>query len=286
MLFNEIFAKYLLEQKILPKETVEPSLTKADKGGIPVYRELVESGAEEDVVYRVLADFLQLPYRDFPLTDVNVRLVTRFPREKLIEYQVVPYEVREKEITFGISNPFRIEELKEFEVASGKKITVFLVAPSKMEELVRYIDNKIRLESVSSDLSELETQTRGESEDTEEAVSIDAPVIVLCDAILKDAVSRGASDIHIEPFEEDVIVRYRIDGELSVVNQIPPTLYPSVLARYKIIAEMNIAERRVPQDGKISLQINDTKYDFRVSTIPTINGEKLVIRIYNLRLST
>ena len=285
MLFNEIFARHLIEKGILPKEKVETALMRADKANFPVYSELVRDGADEDVIYRTLAGFLGIPFRNFPLTEVSMKLVSKFPKEKLIEYQVVPHEEREHEISFAVSNPFRMEELKEFEVSLGKKATCFLVSPSKMDELIRYIDNKIQQESVLKDFGQDEAR-RQEEEADEENVSIDAPVIVLCDAILKDAVSREASDIHIEPFADEVIIRYRIDGELTVVNQIPPHLYPSVLARYKIIAEMNIAERRVPQDGKISMQINEEKYDFRVSTIPTIHGEKLVIRIYNISLST
>ena len=109
----------------------------------------------------------------------------------------------------------------------------------------------------------------------------DAPVIKFCDTLLVNAVNRGASDIHIEPFAQTVIVRLRIDGRLKVFDEIPLENYSAILARYKIMAEMNIAERRIPQDGKISMKIEDNDFDFRVSTIPTIHGEKIVIRIYS-----
>lgn len=109
----------------------------------------------------------------------------------------------------------------------------------------------------------------------------DIPVIKFCDSLLKDAISMGASDIHIEPFAKSIFIRFRIDGKLKKINEISPQIYPAILARYKIMSELNIAERRIPQDGKISLEIDQNQYDFRLSTIPTIYGEKIVIRIYN-----
>ena len=120
--------------------------------------------------------------------------------------------------------------------------------------------------------------TKSENEDIKIQ---DAPVIKFCDTLLVNAVNRGASDIHIEPFAQTVIVRLRIDGRLKVFDEIPLENYSAILARYKIMAEMNIAERRIPQDGKISMKIEDNDFDFRVSTIPTIHGEKIVIRIYS-----
>ena len=108
----------------------------------------------------------------------------------------------------------------------------------------------------------------------EELRIVDAPAVQLADSILKEAVVSQASDIHIEPFEEEVRIRFRIDGILVLNNTISKTVYQSVLARYKIIGNMNIAERRIPQDGKIRQEINGVDVDFRVSTIPTIHGEK------------
>ena len=109
----------------------------------------------------------------------------------------------------------------------------------------------------------------------------DASAIKYCDSLLLDAVTRGASDIHIEPFAKTVIVRFRIDGKLKKMGELLPDNYPAILARYKIMSEMNIAERRIPQDGKICFEFDNNNYDFRVSTIPTIHGEKIVIRIYS-----
>ncbi len=107
----------------------------------------------------------------------------------------------------------------------------------------------------------------------------------LCDRLIRDAVKIGASDIHLEPFEAFVRVRLRIDGRLKVTEELSIALYPEIISRIKIMAEMNIAERRLPQDGKISMKLEGNSYDFRVSTAPTVYGEKAVIRIYNRALA-
>ena len=131
------------------------------------------------------------------------------------------------------------------------------------------IKNKIL---IKNDLVQEKSQDKNVAEDS---------AVQFCDSLLIDAIARGASDIHIEPFAKTVIVRFRIDGKLRKIDKISPQVYPAILARYKIMSEMNIAERRIPQDGKISFKIDENDYDFRVSTVPTIHGEKIVIRIYS-----
>lgn len=286
MIFNNLFAKYLVEKSVISNEQITPVLKICDDISSPLYTELIRNKVlDADIVYTHLGEYLDLDFRGFQLTEVNFELLAKFPREKIIEFKVVPYEETIDTITFAVSNPFRIEELGEFKFITNKKIQYFLVTPDTMDALIRYIDNKIQQNTVLSDFSSKELDITDATDD-EGNISIDAPIIKLCDSILKDAISRGASDIHIEPFIEEITVRYRIDGRLSVIDRVPTHLYQSILARFKIMSDLNIAERRIPQDGKINMTINDMQYDFRVSTIPTINGEKLVIRIYNITLSS
>lgn len=286
MIFNTFFKDYLNTKKILDEATLNELTTKADDKGIPLFIELTNSKLiEEEVVFKLLADFLNIPYHTFLLTEVNFDLVNKFEREKLIEYQTMPYSESEQEVIFAISNPFRIEDIQEFKANVNKTINVFLLAPSKINQLISYVDNKIQQNSVLNEYSAPNKDISDAKGSEVDGVAIDAPIIKLCDSILKDAVSRGASDIHIEPFEEHILLRFRIDGKLIIVDKIAITLFQSLIARFKIMAGMNIAERRVPQDGKINLSIENKEYDFRVSTMPTINGEKLVIRIYNINLS-
>lgn len=286
MIFNNLFAKYLIDNNVIDKNQINPILKICEDISSPLYIELSKNNVlDEETIYLNLANYLNLDYHGFQLTEVNFELVSKFPREKIIEFKAVPYEEKDDAIVFAIANPFRIEELGEFKLYTSKKIEYFIVTNERMDQLIRYIDNKIQQNTVLSDFSSSDLDITDATDD-DGNISIDAPIIKLCDSILKDAISRGASDIHIEPFTNEITIRYRIDGHLVVIDRVATHLYQSILARYKIMSEMNIAERRIPQDGKINMTIENMQYDFRVSTIPTINGEKIVIRIYNITLSS
>lgn len=285
MLFNELFSRYLInnEKKIKP-EIINELTNKASQNGRTLYEEIIRNKTlTEEAIYIDLANFLNIKYTTCQLTELNLDLINKFKREKLIEYECIPFKETDKKIEFLISNPFRIEEIKELQYYVAKKYTYSLIVPSQMQNILDYIDNKIQQNQVLNDFT---TNKADITEQTTKDVTIDAPVIKLCDSLLKEAVSRGASDIHIEPFNEDVRIRYRIDGKLNTIDTIPTNMYPAVLARFKIMSDLNIAERRVPQDGKINMEIGDLKYDFRVSTLPTLYGEKIVIRIYNISYSS
>lgn len=286
MIFNYKFANYLFKKGVLDAQSIKVNLKSADSCGVPIYEEILKNKiADEEVIYRALADFFELPYHDFILTEVDFELIKRFDREKMIENRCVPYMEDEESITFCVSNPFKIEDVQEFKLYTGKKLVFSITSPSQLDRVISYVDNKIQQDTVLDEYSDASTDIT-ERPESKEDVAIDAPIIKLCDSILKDAVSRGASDIHIEPFDDEVVLRFRIDGRLLVIDRLAKHLYPSLLARYKIMSGMNIAERRVPQDGKINQSIDNVPYDFRVSTIPTINGEKIVIRIYNVTFAS
>lgn len=286
-MFNLSFKEYLIENSGVEASRIEEAYQNCLKNNSLIQDELVRMKhfGEKDV-YQYLAHYLDIPYRFVQLTEINLDLVKQFSLEKMIEYKALPIEEDDNTITFIISNPFRIEELKEFYNSTNKKIVYNLVEPTQMNLLVRYADNKLQQAAALSDFASTNNNINDTDNPIEGDILIDAPIIKLCDSILKDAVNRGASDIHIEPFENEIILRFRIDGRLVIIDKMTPTYYQSILARYKIMAEMNIAERRVPQDGAIKLDIGNSKYDFRVSTLPTLFGEKIVIRIYDVGLST
>lgn len=281
MIFNELFADYLLKKRALKEATLLEVKKQAEINATPLQNEILRKRlVSEEVLYRHLADFCLLEYRFMQISELDLALIRKFPLEKMIELKAIPTIETPTTITFLISNPFRIDEIEQLRYMNNKKLLFNLTPPTQMERLLEYITTKLQQTEVLNDYSSKEsdiTESDGSGD-----ISIDAPVIKLCDSILKEAVSRGASDIHIEPYEEKVVLRYRLDGRLKKMDDIPVHFYPAILARYKIMADMNIAERRIPQDGKINLSINNVNYDFRVSTLPTLHGEKIVIRIYNV----
>lgn len=278
MIFNKLFTKYLIDNSILKPEQIDKYCKIADQLNIPVYLKLVSDKIiEEDKAYQLLADYLGYEYRFYQLSEIDIDFVRQYPRDLLIEYQCIPYEIKDNVLTVICSNPFRVEEIKELLLYGGKTLNFVICIPTQTKKIIEFVSNKIQQHVVIKEYIHNDLVETVEDEDSK----IDAPIIKLCDSILIDAITRGASDIHIEPFAKSVFLRFRIDGKLQKIDELSNQLYSAVLARYKIMSELNIAERRIPQDGKISLVIDNKSYDFRVSTIPTIHGEKIVIRIYD-----
>ena len=276
MIFNRLFTNYLIEKQVIDEERAKEWLEKADTVGAPLYSELVRGEIlDEETAYRALADYLGLEYRFCQLSEINLEFLKNYPRDLLIEHQGVPFSLQGDVLTVLCSNPFRMEELRELIKFGGRRLNFLISPPTQMKRILDYANNKIQQDIVLTDYSKVDADIT----EANEAAPIDAPIIKLCDSILKDAINRGASDIHIEPFGKTVFLRFRLDGKLCKIEELAPHMFPALLARYKIMAELNIAERRVPQDGKISLEVGGVPYDFRVSTTPTIHGEKIVIRI-------
>lgn len=278
MILNRLFSAYLTREHYLTEEHAKAQCAKSDGAGTPMYLDLVrERVLEEETAYRALADFLGMEYRFCQLSQINLSFVKRFPQELLSEYGGIPLEQTEGCLTVLLSDPFRTEEFGEL-LAYGCSELRFVLGPlSQMKRILNYTNNRLQQDMVLTDCNDGE----GGTDEAQQEAPIDAPIIKLCDSIVKDAIHRGASDIHIEPFLQRVVLRFRIDGRLNRIEELSAHLYPALLARYKIMANLNIAEHRLPQDGKISMEVGGVPYDFRVSTMPAVHGEKLVLRIYN-----
>ncbi len=280
MIFNDLFYKYLSNNNIINENSLKEVYEEANLNNQPLYIEIVRKKVtNEENIYQALAKFLGLEYRFMQISELDLKIIKKFSLEKIVELKAIPIEETTNTFVVLMVNPFNQDDILQLKYLNNKKIEFVLTIPSQMEKLLEYTTTKIQQDDVINDYASKESDITEASKASD--VSIDAPVIKLCDSILREAVTRGASDIHIEPYEDKVLIRYRFDGDLKIINELQPHFFQAILARYKIMANMNIAERRVPQDGKINLSFNDSNYDFRVSTLPTIHGEKIVIRIYN-----
>ncbi len=246
----------------------------ATKGDVPEPR-LVEAAAEE----------FGLPVMDLAAFDDEV-----IPRdhlnEKLIQkHHALPLMQRGNRLFIAVSDPTNLVATDEFKFATGMPVEAVLVEPKKLDKA---IDDALNAASQlmedlgDDDLDGLDVESDPDADvsgDQNDAVD-DAPVVRFVNKVLMDAINRKASDIHLEPFEKDFRVRFRIDGVLHEVARPPNSLAPRILARVKVMSRMDIAERRVPQDGRIKLKLSRTRaIDFRVSSLPTLFGEKIVLRI-------
>lgn len=218
------------------------------------------------------------------INELNIpsHILNSIPQEFMRKYKVVPIKYEKGKLHVLMLNPLNQAVLNELRFYTKANSIVPYVAP--LSTIEKILDKQFpKLGDVLSQIEGTEVEIEKGEEDTpiEELIHAteEAPIVKLANGLIYEAVSMGASDIHVEPFEKKVIVRYRVDGVLRIYHQLPLNVKDSLVARYKIMANLDIAEKRKPQDGRIRIKIENRKIDLRVSTVPTVYGEKVVMRI-------
>ncbi|MGD1075329.1 MAG: type II secretion system ATPase GspE [Thermodesulfovibrionales bacterium] len=217
-----------------------------------------------------------LPKVPFVLNGIS----SRFIREHL----VVPLELKNDTLKVVMANPEDRSAIDALKVATSADITVCTADSKALDEYISkfYGQESQNINRLIEDIGERDVEfIRDEEEDVDHLKDLasEAPIIKLVNLLISRAVEGRASDIHIEPFEDELKVRYRIDGVLHEVESVPKKLQAAIVSRVKIMAKLNIAERRLPQDGRIRLKVGESEIDLRVSTIPVLHGESVVMRI-------
>ncbi|PZP59850.1 MAG: type IV-A pilus assembly ATPase PilB [Pseudoxanthomonas spadix] len=227
-----------------------------------------------------------IPLIDTSAFDASQNAIKLVSEELLQKHQVLPMFKRGNKLYVGVSDPTRMEGLDEIKFHTNLAVEPILVAEDQLrrtlEAWTNASDPLAGMGGDEEDFGSLDTATGDEdSSDTGiDAKGEDTPVVKFVNKMLVDAIRRGASDIHFEPYETDYRVRLRIDGILKTVARAPQKLNQRIAARLKVMSQLDIAEKRVPQDGRIKLNLSKTRQiDFRVSTLPTLFGEKVVLRI-------
>jgi len=243
--------------------------------------------ASEELVFELKSKNLNIPLKIIDVEDVSLSILETIPEESSRYYRMVPLKKRDDFLEIGMVFPEDIKAREALEFLARQnhfKYKIFLITLTNFNKILRKY-RTLRKE-VTGALEELETELKDEgvgATATKEAefkrMVEDAPISKVVAVILKHAVEGGASDVHIEPIKGKVRVRFRLDGVLHSSIFLPFKVLPSVVARIKILAVLKIDETRVPQDGRFSTKVKGRVVDFRVSTLPTVLGEKIVIRI-------
>jgi type IV pilus assembly protein PilB len=281
-------ARRLVQDGIVAEDTVLQAMqeNRTDSGGLVAW-----------LVSRQLADPRRIaiaasheygvPLLDLDATDMDIDAVKSVDRQLLSRHRVMPLVLRGKRLFLGMADPTNMEAIDEIKFQTGFRVDPVVVEQHKLEDRVakalEAVDTSLsNLADDDFDLESLEV-TGGDEELTEDLSrddAVDAPVVRFVNKVLLDAIKRGASDIHFEPYEKHYRVRTRLDGVLKQVSAPPVALAPKVTARLKVMSRLDIAERRLPQDGRIKMRLSKNRaIDFRVSTCPTLYGEKVVLRI-------
>lgn len=281
---------FLVEHGIIPSEKVA-SIKPLEKSKGSALLDFVLSVvgskvAEEEPLIKSMAEFFSLPYVDLRTFKVPSSVLELIPKESESFYNLVPFELNDSELKVAITDPTNLQALQALEFLAqktGKQIKLHLASLTSIDTV---IGRKGSLSStVNEALQDIATTEAGEvksgsrKKNEEPTVITDAPIIKIVDVILTNAIEGHASDIHIEPSEKDVRVRYRIDGILHTSLVLPRNVYAAIVSRVKILSNLKIDEQRIPQDGRFHVDMAGKSIDLRVSVLPLIYGEKIVMRI-------
>ncbi len=280
----------LIREGLISKEQLDKALQEQKQNGTRVGYNLVKLGFVQEIeLTKTLAKQYKMPAVDLSKFEVDPKIAKLIPGEMALKNLVLPLKRDGRTLTVAMADPTNmgvLEDLKFitrydiFPVIAGE-FTIRNVLEKIFESTEAQLGNLLK-SIENTDDSEVEVVDTKEEEMSAAALAAavdDAPVVKLLNGILTDAVKRGASDIHFECFEHELRVRYRIVGALMEIMKPPLKMKAALISRFKIMSSLNIAERRVPQDGRIKLKVGQKVIDFRVSTLPTIFGEKVVLRI-------
>lgn len=240
---------------------------------------LVEMGfVSDETLVKTVAKQISVEQINLKDTYIDSAVARLIPKEVAKKYTAIPVYKKDGVLYVAMADPRNMNALDDLRVITQLPVQAMIASAKDIEDAVELYFSLQISERAIEDLKRDWTE-EDEGEVTDDADIQNAPSVRLANSIITQAVNVRASDIHLEPFEDSVVVRFRIDGSLMENMTIPQNLYPAVLTRFKVISGINIAEKRIPQDGRIEMSINGKSYDFRVSTLPTVFGEKLVIRI-------
>ena len=285
---NYELLQFYLYKKLIKKTDIEDILAEVKKLKINLtdYMHAKEITTQQ-MELEALADYYCMPFVEIDMLDIDKDVFSLYSFDYMKKNSFLPISIdKDGTLIVAIGHPTDINAKSAVASGYAGHVEYILTAPVLID---RYVDSIAAVMSTTAALSELNSEenrkivsglksnVEGMAKTAEEVVN--NPSVRLVDSIIKEAIPYGASDIHIEPAEKKVRVRYRIDGDLQERAVFGIEAYPAICARLKIMAGLNIAERRVPQDGRINLMIGGREYDFRVSSLPTVYGEKFVIRI-------
>ena len=287
MNINRELLQFYVYKDVIREDQIEKILADCERLGVSVREYMLEKEyATEVKELFALGEYYCMPYVEIDMLDIDRSLFDLFTFEFMKRYKIIPVSMSlEGRLLIATGKPLDCAATSAIASQIVSPVDYILVPPLQID---RYVDSIAAVRSTTEALDDLSTEGEASAfsskraQPEEEVVENDVinnPSVRLVDSIIRGAVLYRASDIHIEPFEKVVKVRYRIDGDLQERAEFPINSYSAICARIKIIAGLDIAERRVPQDGRINMTVGGKEFDFRVSTLPTVFGEKFVIRV-------
>ena len=283
---NERIGELLVKQNMLSQEQLGNARKEASAKGVRLGSQITKLGyLEESELTEFVASQYGVPSIDLDSFEIDHEVIQLIPEEVAMKHNVVPVNRAGSTLILSTADPSNIFALDDIKFLTGYNIQAVVASEEAIARAIeRYYDQTDELDDVMAGFDDSDIDVVHDEDDVDLAglnrEAEDAPVVKLVNLILTDAIKRVASDIHIEPYEKTFRVRYRIDGVLYEVMKPPLKLKNAMTSRIKIMSELDIAERRLPQDGRIKLKMGrGREMDFRVSVLPTLFGEKIVLRL-------
>jgi type IV pilus assembly protein PilB len=283
---NDQIGELLVKENLLTAEQLRQARDDARSKGSRLGAQITQLGyLDENDLTDFVAKQYGVPSIDLEEFEIDAAVIRLIPEDVASKHTVIPVNRAGSTLILATSDPSNIFALDDIKFLTGYNIQAVVAAEDAIRRAIdKYYDQSTSLEDVMGDFDDSDIDLIQDEDDIDigelAKASEDAPVVKLVNLILTDAVKKEASDIHVEPYEKSFRVRYRIDGVLYEVMKPPMKLKNAILSRMKIMSELDIAERRLPQDGRIKLKMGRGKeMDFRVSVLPTLFGEKIVMRL-------
>jgi len=271
--------KILTKTEILSKEQFSKYVEEAKAKGKKLENYLSEKKVVSPMVlYENAASFYKLPFIDLKNQTIRKDVLFTVPEPIATTHSIISFDATDKEIKLAVLDPEDIEIIEFIKKKTGLKPILHLTTPDSISDTLKQYHKSLKAEFDYLDPNKL-----GKIDDQKDLkkLAADLPVVRIVDTLLEYSVIEGASDIHIEPEEKNILVRYRIDGILRNVMVLPKSVQTGIIARIKILANLKVDEHRLPQDGRFKITTDEYKVSFRVSILPTFDGEKIVLRLLN-----
>jgi type IV pilus assembly protein PilB len=278
MLSTDTLRTIIVASGFVSPEDFDVSVKAAKELGKDVTDVLAYKGfLTEDILGNLIAEYYKVPYVDLSHKTIPSELLTVIPEEAALTFRMIPFELSESELSIAMEDPSNLEAKEFVKRKTGYKLKIFYVRNADLSKAAGQYKRDIK-EVFDKIISENIEQTDKESKDVEK-LALEVPVIRILDIILEYAVAEGASDVHFESEEDAFVVRFRIDGVLRDIVQLPKTIHDAITARIKILSQLKIDEHRIPQDGRFKFKMKDSFMALRVSVLPTFYGENIVLRL-------
>lgn len=279
MISKEIIRKALGDK--ITDEKFKDLVSSAQKKKIPLIDYLINNKiAKAEELYSLIANQLNIPFVDFKNKSIDKKLFDLLPESIVQTHHVVIFDRDEKKniIKVATTEPEDLQTIDFIKKKTGAEIEVHLTTPDSISNVIKQYHKGIK-EEFASFTGSAPLTGKNIKTDKLSFVLDNVPIVKIVDTVLEYAIFEGASDIHIEPEEKDIVIRYRIDGVLKDVMTLPKEIQAGILARIKVLSNLKLDEHRLPQDGRFKVETDEVKVAFRVSVIPVYDGEKVVMRL-------